>query len=326
MLVVSETDVRRMVSIEDAIPAVEEGFTRLVRGEVSLPPVMSLEIPESKGEAHVKGAHNCRRRQFRHQGGHWFLRQPPHRAAQWRRHDASLQCAYRRSRGTAVGQRLPDRCEDRSGWRHCRQVPGKAEVEHCGSGGAGAQGRFQIMALARVRDFDRVLVHDVNPSRLKQYIEEMPDIVEVTCQARHNLRNLVSESEVLITATPATEPHIRAEWLHPRLHITAMGADSPDKQDLENAVLGRADLLVCDLKVQCFERGELHHALEDGTIDKEDEIVDLGELTSGRHPGRTNNSQMTVCDLMGVGVQDAAIATLAYEKALQNGLGSQIEL
>ena len=190
----------------------------------------------------------------------------------------------------------------------------KAKLSTVGVVGAGAQGRFQIMALPRVRDFDRVLVHDVNPSRLEQYVEEMPDIVEVTCQAGQNLRDLVSESEVPITATPATEPHLRAEWLHPGLHIMAMGADSPDKQELENAVLGRADLLVCDLKVQCFERGELHHALEDGTINEEHEIVELGELTSGRHPGRTNNSRVTVCDLTGVGVQDAAIATLAYEK------------
>jgi ornithine cyclodeaminase/alanine dehydrogenase-like protein (mu-crystallin family) len=99
-----------------------------------------------------------------------------------------------------------------------------------------------------------------------------------------------------------------------------------NKKERESEVLGRADLLVCDLKVQCFERGELHHGLVDGTISEQHEIVEVGDLTSGRHPGRTADRQITICDLTGVGVQDAAIATHAYEKAIEDGLGSTIEV
>ncbi len=90
-------------------------------------------------------------------------------------------------------------------------------------------------------------------------------------------------------------------------------------------MLGQADLLVCDRKSQVFRLGEHHHALEAGVISADDEIVELGELTAGRHPGRQHDEQLTLCDLTGTGVQDTAIAVLAYRKALDRGLGMTIE-
>jgi ornithine cyclodeaminase len=192
--------------------------------------------------------------------------------------------------------------------------------------GAGAQGRFQVLALAKVRTLEKVLAYDLDQTRLASYVKEMPSIIGVDCQAAQDVESLVRESNLLITCTPSTEPFVRAEWLHSGLHITAMGADAPYKQELGSQVLSRADLIVCDHRGQCAERGELHHGLEDGAVGEHQEIVELGDLTSGRHPGRTSGSQITVCDLTGVGVQDAAIATLAYEKAIEGGFGSTVEL
>jgi ornithine cyclodeaminase len=87
-------------------------------------------------------------------------------------------------------------------------------------------------------------------------------------------------------------------------------------------VLERADLVVCDSRAQCSRLGELHHALEHGI---ELAVTELGEITSGARPGRTGPDQVTVCDLTGTGVQDTAIALLAYEKANAAGLGRTIE-
>jgi len=104
-----------------------------------------------------------------------------------------------------------------------------------------------------------------------------------------------------------------------------MGSDIEEKQELYPEVLGRADLLACDRKSQCFRLGELHHGLDEGLISRDDYIVELGEMTSGKNPGRQSDEQITVCDLTGVGVQDTAIALLAYEKANKKGLGSRID-
>ena len=106
------------------------------------------------------------------------------------------------------------------------------------------------------------------------------------------------------------------------MHITAMGADVPEKQELESECLRRADLRACDLKVQCFARGEFHHALAAGVLAADVAVTELGELTSGRVPGRQRASDISVCALTGVGVQDTAIALLAFDRAVRAGLGT----
>ena len=111
----------------------------------------------------------------------------------------------------------------------------------------------------------------------------------------------------------------------PGTHVTALGSDGPDKQELDAGVLARADVLVADDIEQCALKGELHHALEAGAIAQKDVAAELGDLVLGRHPGRTGEEQITVCDLTGVGVQDLAVASLTLEKAAKAGLGSVLE-
>jgi ornithine cyclodeaminase len=127
------------------------------------------------------------------------------------------------------------------------------------------------------------------------------------------------------TTTPAKKPYLKAEWLHPGLHITAMGSDAESKQELYADVLARADVLVCDLNTQAFRLGELHHGLEQGTIARDGAIYELGEVASGQKPGRRQEEEITICDLTGVGVQDTVIAVLAHRKAKQLGLGNEID-
>jgi ectoine utilization protein EutC len=326
ILVVGEADIRGSVSIEEAISAVEDGFTRLAAGDVNLPPVLSLDMPEIKGEVHVKGAHIGGAASLAIKVATGFYDNPliglPSGSGMMLVFSARtgfpeailLDNAYLTDLRTAAAGAI------------AAKYLAKKKLSTIGVIGAGAQGRFQVMALAKVREFQNVLVYDLDSGRLEQYVKEMPDIVGTDCLAAERVEDVVTESDLLVTATPSTEPYVRAGWLHAGLHVTAMGADAPYKQELDSEALARADLLVCDLKVQCFERGELHHGLEAGTIVDEGEIVELGDLTSGSHPGRTDDSQITICDLTGVGVQDAAIATLAYEKALQQGLGSRLQL
>jgi ectoine utilization protein EutC len=326
VLLVKEEEIRRSVGIEEAIATVEDGFTRLAAGEVNLPPVLSLDLPQVKGEVHVKGAYINGAGSLAIKIATGFYNNP--------------------SLGLPSGTGMMMVFDSRTGFPQAllfdngyltdvrtaaagavaAKYLAREDVPVVGVVGAGGQGRFQILALAKVRAFEKVLAYDLDRTRLDQYVKEMPGMVGVECQAAQDVEALVRESDLLITATPSTKPFVRAEWLHPGLHITAMGTDAPYKQELESQVLSRADLIVCDHKGQCSERGELHHGLEDGTVSEQNEIVELGDLTSGRHPGRTTKSQITVCDLTGVGVQDAAIATLAYEKAMQGGFGSTLEL
>jgi ornithine cyclodeaminase len=103
-----------------------------------------------------------------------------------------------------------------------------------------------------------------------------------------------------------------------------MGSDAENKQEIFADVFGKIDIIACDSKSQCFRLGELHHALEAGVISQNDDIIELGEITLGQKDGRIDDRQITVCDLTGVGIQDTAIARLAYRRAIEKGLGISI--
>ena len=98
----------------------------------------------------------------------------------------------------------------------------------------------------------------------------------------------------------------------PGTHITAVGADSPDKQELDGNILSMADAVVADSMAQCLLRGEIHRAIGAGLL-KQDEVVELGSVIAGKAEGRTGDEQITVADLTGVAVQDLQIAAAVYE-------------
>jgi len=172
-----------------------------------------------------------------------------------------------------------------------------------------------------VRDYKRLFVYGIDSAEVAQYAEEMADKLGIKVIQTDDPETVIRESEVVVTATPSQQPYLQADWLHPGLHITCMGSDAEHKQELYPQVFKRADLVVCDRKSQAFRLGELHHARDEGIITGDEQIIELGELTSGRRPGRQTEEHITVCDLTGVGVQDTQIARLAFQEAIRNGLG-----
>jgi len=128
-----------------------------------------------------------------------------------------------------------------------------------------------------------------------------------TAYVRRSIEDLVRRSQVLITVTASRSPLIRADWLHPGLHITAVGADFPGKGELEPAVLERADRLYCDRLEQCRRIGELQHWRGARPL----EAYEPGAVVRAAAPGRQSEAEITLCDLTGVGVQDTAIANRA---------------
>ena len=131
-------------------------------------------------------------------------------------------------------------------------------------------------------------------------------------QTALDIADVAASCNLIVTTTAATAPLLLEEHVRPGTHITAMGSDTPDKQELDPAILRRADLVVADSISQCLERGEIHQALQAGQI-TQDELVELGDVIAGRAAGRTSDEQITVTDLTGVAVQDIMIATAVYE-------------
>jgi ornithine cyclodeaminase len=198
-------------------------------------------------------------------------------------------------------------------------------VENVGVIGTGEQARFQMEALYLVRPFKTIRIYSrYNEEAKNAYIDEMSKRLGVNVIKCNSVAEVVKKSSVVVTTTPSREGFITKEMLHPGLHITAMGSDTEEKQELDPAILGLADRLFCDLHSQCERLGELRSGYESGSISPTTPVTELGAIINKTEVGRSNDDQITICDLTGVGVQDTMIAVKLYDLAEEQDLGIKI--
>lgn len=325
VLVLTETELRRSVSMDqDAFRQVERAFTWIAQDKVSMPPVMHIEVDE-QSDVDIKSAYVHGLDAFAVKLASGFFGNPSLGLSS----SSGMMVLMSSKTGFCEAVLLDNGylTDLRTGLAGavaaCHLAP--KEVKTVGVIGAGAQARYQIESLKLVRDFDKVLVSGRSAERVEKYIDDMSARLGLKVVAADSAEQLVTESQVVVTTTQSKSPVIDAAWLHPGLHITAMGADLPGKQELDAQILGAVDTLVCDRRAQCFLGGELQHGIPAGILDESTEVIELGQITSGQVPGRTDSQQITLCDLTGTGVQDTAIAVVARDKALAAGLGVSIE-
>ena len=195
-------------------------------------------------------------------------------------------------------------------------------VDSVGVIGSGVQARFQMAALMLVRPFSVIRMFSLDTDDIKdRYVRDMQQQLNVRVIKAPSIEAVVKESAVVVTTTPARQGFIKAQWLHPGLHITAMGSDSEEKQELEADVLPRADLVACDLKSQSLRLGELRSAVGQNLMTADAPVAELGAIINGRTPGRRDDRQITICDLTGVGVQDTMIAIKTLAIAARRNIG-----
>ena len=191
--------------------------------------------------------------------------------------------------------------------------------------GCGNQGRSHLRALMEVRTLTQAFAIDADGERAQEFAGEMAEELGLTVTASTDLAAAVRTSDICVTCTTARRPFFPAALLHPGLFIAAVGADSPEKQELEEDVLSSSRVVV-DLLDQASRMGELHHALVAGRMTAADVHADLGQLVTGQRSGRTTPEETFVFDSTGTALQDVAAAALVYTRALAEGIGHEIEL
>jgi ornithine cyclodeaminase len=196
-------------------------------------------------------------------------------------------------------------------------------VHTAGVLGTGVQARLQLQAAHLVRPFRQALVWGRDAGKAQACAIDLAAALGIPVRAETDPARLVAASQLVVTTTPAEEPVLKADWLHAGLHITAMGSDQAGKNEVEAAALAASDLYVADRVSQCEKLGELRSAIAAGLWTR-GAPPELGDVVTGRNPGRTGDAQITICDLTGTGAQDTAIATFALAAARTAGAGSVI--
>ncbi|HYM39430.1 MAG TPA: ornithine cyclodeaminase family protein [Thermoplasmata archaeon] len=321
-----EPDIRKLAGPGEALAAVREAFRKLARGEAVLPGILGIDIPETRTEAHVKGA---------------FLKGSPYFSVK------TASGSYDNpTRGLPVSGGLVLVFDAATGFPRAilfdngyltdlrtgaagalaADVLAKREVDRVGIIGVGTQARYQLAALLGVRHPTTVLAFGRSTAKAAAYAREVESRHGVRVTVAQTLEKAVRGSDIVITVTPSTQPLVQAEWVQDGTHITAVGSDGPEKRELDVRVLQKADKIVADRLEQCLRLGEIHHAVEEGVLAKEDVYAELGEIVAGVKPGRESDDEITIADLTGVGVQDAAVANLVVEEAFRRGLGQVLDV
>ena len=317
--ILREADVRASLDMASCIEACDTAFASYSRGGASLPGVIHLNVPERQGEIHVKAGHLHGAPYYAVKVASGFPR--------------NVELGLPASDGMVIvfdsetgepaaffldGGYLTSVRTGAAGGVAAKYLAPE-QVWNVAVIGTGDQARYQLDALAIVRPgFTHVSVWGRHPDRAAVLVEELPSRPGLPEGCAYEVAGSVDaalhDADVVITCTGSQSALVRGEWLKLGAHVTAVGSDAPDKQELDPSLPARADLLVVDSRRQASEIGELHHALAAGLID-ERKAVELGEICARTHPGRTSGSQLTVCDLTGVGVQDVAAANVVMANA-----------
>jgi ornithine cyclodeaminase/alanine dehydrogenase len=183
--------------------------------------------------------------------------------------------------------------------------------------GCGNQGRVQLKALAAVLPIERVHAFDLNPQASAGLVK-LATQLGMSAQAVENLPAALKQSDVCVTCTPSRRAFVFLEDVAPGTFIAAVGADSPDKQELDPRLV-KAGTVVVDSLDQCAAIGEVHHAIEAGLVRKSQEHPELGEIVAGLRPGRQKREEITIFDSTGVAIQDAAAAIAVFRLAAKSG-------
>ena len=187
--------------------------------------------------------------------------------------------------------------------------------------GCGEQGRAQLRALSLVLPLRKVCAFDINPNASLRFAAEVSPELKIDIEPARTLPDAIRGSDVVVTCTPATEFFVHKEDVASGTFIAAVGADDSHKQEIDPALLASAKVIGDSLEQIC-SIGDTRHAIAKGLMQKESVHAELAEVVAGKKAERTTDAEIIVFDSTGVAIEDAAAATLVYEKALTAGLGN----
>jgi len=313
MKAVTEDQLRQLVGEEEALEAVEKAFRALSQGKAVQPPPLGMDLPKVRGEVHVKGAYLEGEPIFAMKVASGFYnntrRGLPTGSGLVLVFDATtgFPLALLQDNGYLTELRT-----GAAGALAVRLLAPEKPLEVAVLG-AGSQARYQLKAMARVRNLKRIRVWSPVEREVYDYAREMEPLLKVPVTPASSPESAVAGAHLVVTVTPSRSPLLEADWLAAGVTVVAVGSDGPEKQELKVDVLARAQKVVVDSRAQCLRLGETHHAVASGAMAPDDIHAELGEVLLGNRRAREGEETIVV-DLTGVGAQDAAMAGAAWSR------------
>lgn len=319
MLVVPEALIAGLVSPADAFAAVEATFAAMARDEAYNFPVVREALGEGRQYGFKSGLDRAGGMLGVKAGGYF----PGNAARGITNHQSTVYLFDPDSgRPTAmVGGNLLTALRTAAASALSIDRLARADARVLGIVGAGHQAGFQLRAAARVRNWDRVIAWNLHPDMLPK-LGAVAAELGLPFEAVGLERMVEADAIITITSSPAAS--LMAAHVAPGTHLACMGTDTKGKQEVEPALVAKARLFT-DEVAQSVSIGEAQHAVAAGLV-AEGDITPLGNVLTGVHPGRGSADEITLFDGTGVGLQDLAVAAVAVARAIERGLGVEVQV
>lgn len=314
--ILTEAELRRLVPLDlEAVEAVERAFAALAGGGVVMPPILRLDIAEANGEVDVKTAYVPGIESFAIKVSPGFFDNPKLGLPSLN----GLMTLFSARTGLLEAVLLDNGYLTDVRTAAAGAVAAKhlsrPDAASAAIVGAGVQAGLQLEALRLVRPIARATLWSRDAEKATKAAARLSERLEIPVEACASAPAALEATDIVVTTTPSPEPLVRADWLRPGQHLTAMGSDSEHKNEVDPALVRQADRYVADSLAQTRRLGELHHAIAAGLVAADADFAELGAVIAGTAAGRRSPEDITYCDLTGTGVQDTAIATLARARA-----------
>ncbi|MHB1104498.1 MAG: ornithine cyclodeaminase family protein [Devosia sp.] len=322
MLIISEDLARRLVSVEEAISAVEQTFAAMARGEARNYPVVREVVGSQDAVFGVKtGADVSVPFLGLKAGGYW-----PHNLSKGLTNHQSSTLLFDPGTGRAsalVSANYLTGVRTGAASAIATKYLSRPDAQTLGIIGTGTQSTYQLRATLAVRNIRRVFAWDPSPANLSAFGEVVRKL-GLDYMPETEREAVAANADILITVTPSRQALVQKDWVRPGTHISAMGADTKGKQELDPALVAIAAIFV-DEAAQSFSIGECQHAYAAGLIGEKDVRASLGAVIARIAEGRRSADEITLFDGTGVSLQDLVVADLAVKRATEQGLGTSVD-
>jgi alanine dehydrogenase len=325
VIILTQSEVQACLSMSDAIDAVRVAYSAFAKGRVQMPSVQHLDVHQYNGEVDIKsgfvedfgligtkiasGFYDNQKKGL-----------PPGIAVivlldletgmPLAIMDGTHITAYRTGAAGAVAA----------------SVLARKDSQRVGIVGTGTQGRMQILALRELFDIQKVTAWDIDKAMAERYRNQITKELAIDVQIVDHPNDVTRGADILVTVTPSRKALISVDSIQEGMHINAIGADGPGKQELDPQIMTRVSKIVVDSLEQCRKIGEIQHAMAQGLISDSDIHAEIGMVINGDKVGRESEREITLFDSTGLSAQDIAAAKIVYDAAKKKGLGLKINL
>jgi ectoine utilization protein EutC len=324
--VLTQRELRKLVPLDlESIETVAQAFSALASGGIEMPPILSLRVPEHRGEIDVKTAYVPGIPCIAIKISPGFFDNPKLGLPSLNGLMVALD-----SRTGLLSALLLDNgyltdIRTAAAGAVAARALSRPESKIAAVLGTGAQARLQMHALALVRPLGHIRVWGRRIEQARALAQMLSAELAIAADAVDDPASAVRGADIVVTTTPTETPILSADWLTPGQHVTAMGSDAEYKNELDPKIIALSAPYVPDRLAQCARVGELRSAIAAGLVQSDRRFSELGAILTGSAPGRSGASAITVADLTGTGIQDTAIAALALRRAADADAGFVIE-